>query len=338
MPKISIIIAVYNVEKYLRECLDSIINQTFKDIEIICVNDGSTDNCLEIIKEYQTKDQRIIIINQNNLGLGLARANAMKKACGKYIMIVDSDDILELNACELAYNQIEQNGNELVIFDYTTYNEDLTKIIDNKNHLIIFKDVIKNPHIKLSKIKKNFFQSAYAWKQIYNRQFLIDNEIEFQNFRFCEDTPFVFISYILSDDISILNKSLYKYRVRKSSLSFSANNWQDAIESRKYVATYIINKNLINPYLYYYTEQSCHILQFWYRRITSTDSSIKKTFKKEIIRYMDSLKKYQNIKTAFECFTYKYSLNWIYYKIRFLIAIFCNIFPIKIEYMLHKKK
>lgn len=327
MIKISIIIAVYNVEKYLRECLDSVVNQTFKDIEIICVNDGSQDNCLKILKEYQLKDNRIKIIDQENKGLGATRANAIEKATGKYIMIVDSDDVLELDACESAYNQIEQNGNDLVLFDYTIYNEDLTKIIDKQNHFRPFMDVINNPHIKLSEVKKNFFQSAYSWKQIYNHQFLLDNNIKFTNLRLCEDTPFVFIAYSLSKDISILNKSLYKYRIRKSSLSFSADNWQDVVKARKYVAEYLINKKLFEPYLIYYTEQSCLILSFWYERLISIDPSIKKPFKKEILKYMDSLKEYQNKRTVFECFIYKYSLQGIFHKIIYPILKYLIIKP-----------
>ena len=89
MPKISLIIAVYNVERYLRECLDSVVNQTLKDIEIICVNDGSTDNSLNILKEYAKKDERIKIITQENQGLACSRNNALKIATGEYVLCVD---------------------------------------------------------------------------------------------------------------------------------------------------------------------------------------------------------------------------------------------------------
>ena len=103
-PKISVIIPVYNVEKYLRECLDSIVNQTFKDIEIICVDDGSTDKSLEILREYEQKDKRIIVISQPNKGVSTARNIGMQQATGKYMMFVDSDDYITQNACELIYN------------------------------------------------------------------------------------------------------------------------------------------------------------------------------------------------------------------------------------------
>ena len=97
-PKISVIIPVYNVEKYLSECLDSIVNQTFKDIEVICVNDCSTDNSLSILKEYASKDKRIKIISiSSNRGCGYARKIALREASGEYILLCDSDDKYSYN-------------------------------------------------------------------------------------------------------------------------------------------------------------------------------------------------------------------------------------------------
>ena len=106
MIKISIIIPVYNTEKYLKKCLDSIINQTLKSLEIICIDDCSTDNCLHILKEYQLKDNRIKIIEQKeNKGQGVARNLGLNIAEGEYIMFLDPDDWLELNALEILYKK-----------------------------------------------------------------------------------------------------------------------------------------------------------------------------------------------------------------------------------------
>ena len=116
MPKVSVIIPVYNVEKYLHQCLDSVANQTLKDIEIICVNDCSKDNSLDILNEYAKKDSRIKIINfEENKGPGVARNAALDIAQGEYIMFLDPDDWYELNACETAYNQIVENNNDIVV-------------------------------------------------------------------------------------------------------------------------------------------------------------------------------------------------------------------------------
>ncbi len=104
MPKISIIVPVYNVENYLKKCLDSIVNQTFKDIEIILINDGSTDNSLNICKEYAKKDHRIRLINKPNGGLSSARNVGIDLSTGEYLGFVDSDDWIALNMYEKLYN------------------------------------------------------------------------------------------------------------------------------------------------------------------------------------------------------------------------------------------
>ena len=110
MPKISVIIPVYNVEKYIKECLESVVNQTFTDIEIICINDGSTDNSLSILEEYAKKDSRIKIINQQNSGLSATRNNGIKAAQGEFIGFVDSDDYIDLDFYEKLYDAAIKNN------------------------------------------------------------------------------------------------------------------------------------------------------------------------------------------------------------------------------------
>ena len=130
-PKISVIIPVYNVEKYLCECLDSIVNQTLKDIEIICVNDGSTDNSLSILQEYASKDERIKIIDKENQGQGYARKIGLDNATGKYILFCDSDDKYEPN-----------NAFKVLIDEATKLNVDILLFGINfwyKNKIVSFK-------------------------------------------------------------------------------------------------------------------------------------------------------------------------------------------------------
>ena len=104
MVKVSVIIPVYNVEQYLKECLDSVINQTLKDIEIICINDGSTDGSLKILEKYESLDDRIVVFSQENSGLSATRNKGMQLSSGEYVYFMDSDDYLELNALEELYN------------------------------------------------------------------------------------------------------------------------------------------------------------------------------------------------------------------------------------------
>ena len=113
--KISIIVPVYNVEKYLDECIQSIINQTHKNIEIILINDGSTDNSLSILRKYEGIDKRIIVINQENKGLSASRNIGIKKSTGKYISLIDADDIIHPRMIELLYKEIKNNNCDISI-------------------------------------------------------------------------------------------------------------------------------------------------------------------------------------------------------------------------------
>ena len=117
--KISIVVPVYNVERYIENCLNTLIGQTMREIEIICVNDGSIDRSFDILKEYAERDERITVLDQKNAGVSIARNNALKHVKGEYYMFVDSDDWLELNTCEVAYNYVVQSQADCLMFSYT---------------------------------------------------------------------------------------------------------------------------------------------------------------------------------------------------------------------------
>lgn len=121
MPKVSIVVAIYNVEKYVSKCIESILKQTFTDFELLLVNDGSKDGSLAILEEYAAKDSRIEIINKVNGGLSDARNVGMKKAQGKYIYFVDGDDFIEETLLEKCVNKLEQTDSDMVMFDIYQY-------------------------------------------------------------------------------------------------------------------------------------------------------------------------------------------------------------------------
>ena len=121
MVKVSVIIPVFNVEDYLKQCLDSVVHQTLKDIEIICVNDSSTDKSLDILEEYAKTDWRIRVITQPNAGAGAARNKGMDVATGKYLAFLDSDDFFELNMLEKAYEMAEDEQSDLVVYKSDQY-------------------------------------------------------------------------------------------------------------------------------------------------------------------------------------------------------------------------
>lgn len=315
MPEISIIIAVYNVEKYLRKCLDSLINQTFNNIEIICINDGSTDNSLKILKEYKAKDDRIIIVEQENQGPGVARNKGIDIAQGKYIMFVDPDDWLELNACELAYNQIEKNNNDFVIFDYRIYIEESENFIEEKNHFEPYQDVLKNSEININNLKTNFFQNGYSWGKIYNKNFLLNNSIKYLPLYLCEDVPFTFFSILLAKSFSILNIPLYIYRIRTSSACNNADNWKDLFISRRYLLNFIDLQNYKKNILKNYAEYSLNSLLFYFNKF-SKDKSTGQDFKKELFEYFDTLSEYQTLRHKIIYFLLKLNLDRLYFVLR----------------------
>ena len=178
--KISIIIPVYNTQDYLCECLDSIINQTLKEIEIICVDDNSTDNSLKILEEYKEKDSRIIILKNEGKGAGGGRNTGLKIATGEFLSFIDSDDFFELNMFEEMYNKAKKTNSDIVVCNANKYNTNKKIFIDYKNPFI--PNEIKHlTTFNYKDIQEEFFNyfSNNVWNKIYKRSFIKDNKIKF---------------------------------------------------------------------------------------------------------------------------------------------------------------
>ena len=133
--KFSIIVPIFNLEKYLNKCLHSLATQTYTNIEIICVNDGSTDNSLGILKKYAEQDNRIKIIDKNNEGVSISRNEGIKIATGDYILFVDGDDWLDERACEILNNNISNNNYDLIYFNYNIYTKKFIRKIKMVNNI-----------------------------------------------------------------------------------------------------------------------------------------------------------------------------------------------------------
>ena len=210
MAKVSIIIPVYNGEKYLHKCLDSVVNQTLSDIEIICINDCSTDRSSEILNEYAKNDSRFKIINSDkNQGQSISRNIGIDSSSADLIMFIDQDDFYELTACEKAYNQIVKNDNDFVIFSlYNYYPKKNKKVVFDKR-LEPFKEVINEPNIKLYELKTNIFIASYIWCEIFKKEFLNKNNIRFFTEKQADDVPFFVKAMVCADNISIIEEPLY---------------------------------------------------------------------------------------------------------------------------------
>ena len=230
--KVSIIVPVYNVEKYLRKCLDSLVNQTLKDIEIICINDGTKDNSVEIIDEYVKKYSNVLLINQENQGLGMARNNAMKYAKGDYIAFVDSDDWIDLDMYEVLYNKAIKTNADIVECDYRMVFENSTKV---KNRTLFGSlHTWKKFPIACGKIfdwryvKDDIFDGlrCMVWNRLYKRSLIFDNNLTFPDGK-CEDYPFSLDAVLSAKSIVYCHKTLYNYLIRFGSLSIREDSVQE---------------------------------------------------------------------------------------------------------------
>ena len=218
MPKVSVIVAVYNVEKYLRQCLDSLVNQTLQDIEILCINDGSTDSSLEILNEYAKNDQRIKIFTKENEGQAVARNFGITQANGEYIAFVDSDDWCELDMYEHLYNEAKKIDAELVECNCYHYNDMLEKKFVSQKKLKGIPYGKSFNWLDLSDKALVFENSPVApWNKLCKTAFVRDNDLKFGLARFAEDAYFTLRIRVLASKIVHLDKYLYNYRIREGS-------------------------------------------------------------------------------------------------------------------------
>ena len=256
MPKISVIVPVYNVGKTLGKCLDSLILQTFKDIEIICVDDCSTDGSADILEEYSKKDQRIKILhNSSNQGLGLTRNHGVEYATGEYIHFLDSDDWMELNAYETLVNSVNDNP-DVICFLWNNFD------VRNNN--------IRPEKFKTSYLVENFNDNPSilddwgisVWHRIYRREFLKSENIIFNDYRCFEDIEYIYKVLITAKKIVFVNKNLINYRINNpnSLLGKSFSFYNCAIDSYNTIYEYskmlnsdireILLAKLLNSLLY----------------------------------------------------------------------------------------
>lgn len=208
MAKVSIIVPVYNVKKYLRKCLDSLINQTLKDIEIICINDGSTDKSLEILEEYKNRDSRIILLNQENSGQSVARNRGIEIAKGEYLGFVDPDDWIDLDYYEKLYNAASTNNTDIAVGGIIRVTG-----IKKKKFLNFEKETITdNTNLKFELC--DVPEKSYVWNKIYKTEKLKEIGLEFEKGIFYEDCIFTPQAlFFLEKMVTVPN--IYYYYLRR---------------------------------------------------------------------------------------------------------------------------
>ena len=229
MVEISVIVPAYNVENYINECLDSIRNQTFSDIEVICINDGSSDRTLEILNEYESKDSRFRIFTQENKGLSATRNVGLDNAQGKYIYFIDSDDYLELNALETLYNIAEEKSLDCVLFKLINFDDATGEKFPTEYYEMEFlKEAVGDNVFSHEDIEGQMFNVSVSVPGKLFKSDLI-GEIRFVEGIIFEDNPFFVEILFNAKRMFFLDEYLYYRRVRENSIITSSKNFMDFI-------------------------------------------------------------------------------------------------------------
>ena len=266
MTKLSIIVPVYNVEKYLPKCLESLIKQTLNDIEIICVNDGSMDNSLAILKEFASRDSRIKIIDNQHQGVAKTRNTGIEQSTGEYIGFVDSDDYIDIDFFEKLYNSATKSNSDIAIASilkhknfFNIYNAKYTK----EETAITIQD-----KIKLCEDKKHFF--FYAWNKIYHSGFIKENNIKFSEGQIYEDVMFAIKALYYSNKIISVYGTKYHYIEHENSLTKykdkTGEKEHDLIKAYSELQEFCNSKNIEIPErLNYYTKENFGFILNFYK-------------------------------------------------------------------------
>jgi len=270
IPKISIIIPVYNVEKYLRQCLDSVVNQTMRDIQIICVNDGSPDGSRAILQEYANRDSRIEIIDKPNGGLSSARNAAYPSIKGKYTLFVDSDDWIELDLCEKTYRKAETTGAQMTAFAFQRGRRTV---------------LLLSPADKTTvKEKLPILDSPSVCNKLWRTDFLLNNKLYFPEGLICEDFFVTWLAITLADRISIVLEQLYHYRFRHGSISQTGGErLMDIVSIFDKIRTYLFESGYYTDYQDEFISQK---LRVFHEHYVHLPTSLKPKF---AIRIRESL-------------------------------------------------
>ncbi len=253
MVKISVVVPVYNAEDFLNDSINSILNQSFEDFEMICVNDGSTDKSLSILNEFASKDSRIKIINQENGGCGSARNTALENAQGDYVYFFDPDDYVTPDAFEKLYNNAVSNKSDLVIFKIARFRDGFP--VDYKKPGFDFDKYFKGKDFNkftfnYKDAKKYVLNTSFApWTKLYKKD-LLDS---YSDFKFdldvaFDDAPFHVKSMLRAKKISFVPEFFYHYRFNPNSINNTASNGIDIFKIIKIIEDFLTENKYMDEF------------------------------------------------------------------------------------------
>lgn len=221
--KVSVIVPMHNAQKHIGECLDSIIDQTLKEIEILCINDGSTDRTEAIVREYMQKDSRVSLINQENLYAGIARNNGIRHSKGEYLIFWDADDIFEASALEDMYLKMEADQADICVCDAVRFRDGVDGILTD---VLYLKDrfLPETVPFSIKDIPQYIFNftTDVPWNKMYRKEFVIKHQLEFEGCIRGNDHYFVLMAFGLAESITLVKKQLVRYRI-SSGISLTSN-------------------------------------------------------------------------------------------------------------------
>lgn len=220
-PKVSVIIPCYNARKYLGQCLQSVLAQTLRDIEIICVDDGSSDGTMDILRAYADSDARVRVIAQQNAGAGAARNNGLRHASGEYLSFLDADDFFEPDMLEKAVAAADLHQADYVVYNSDQFHMDTQSFV-KVPWVIRTQDLPPYMPFTYRQLTDNVFLSfvGWAWDKLYRRSFVEEKQLLFQEQRTTNDMLFVFSALVTAKRIAVVNEVLAHQR-RGSSESLS---------------------------------------------------------------------------------------------------------------------
>lgn len=212
-PLVSVVLPVYNVELYLEQCLDSLLNQTLRAIEIITVDDGSTDHSLEILNKYAQRDKRVHVFTQQNKYAGAARNLGLSHAIGEYVLFLDSDDYFSKNLVKDAYIAAKAANADIVLFDARAF-DNVTGCVKNDTGFLFNYLAPRKQPFSYKDCPDNFFQltTPCPWTKLFRRQFVLNTELQFQHIQNANDLYFVLSALPMAERIVTLDKVLVYYR------------------------------------------------------------------------------------------------------------------------------
>ncbi|MDO4748655.1 MAG: glycosyltransferase [Eubacteriales bacterium] len=221
MNMVSVIVPIYNVEKYLCECLDSIINQTYRNLQIILVDDGSPDNCGAICDEYAKLDVRVEVLHCKNGGLSVARNRGYNVCKGEYVLFVDSDDYLEKNAIEVLCSHMQQDNLQMLFYDALSFDETSTEVKEEEINKYIrkadYSSVSSGAQLFLEFLKNDEYRSPVQYC-LFKKSFIDENKLSFHEGIIHEDEEFTFLSLLCAKRVKHINDVLYHHRFRSDSI------------------------------------------------------------------------------------------------------------------------